>query len=319
MLNFTEIVKKPKQFLGLTSLTVEEFDYLCTPFEAEWRKHTMYYTQKGKRRKVPQVVCSTTSTLPEIEDKLFFILYVLKTNSLQEAIAATYSMSQGKVSEWTTTLLPLLHEVLKRMRLTPSRDSHGLICKLEELEAKSIIIDGTERPIQRSLDYGVQEVFYSGKKKDHAVKNNIIGIETQLITYLSPTYEGSAHDKKICDEEEIAYPDEIELFQDTGFQGYNPRNVVIVQPEKKKKGQDLTTEQKQNNREISKKRVVVEHMISGVKRCRIVKDVIRNLKKIGYDIVMAVCCGLHNLRVKNPMRAYSHTHVHARDKIHFQT
>lgn len=138
-----------------------------------------------------------------------------------------------------------------------------------------------------------------------------------MVVYLSPTYEGSVHDKTICDEEEIEYPDEIELWQDTGFQGYSPDNVIIVQPEKKKKGQELTEIQKQKNKEKSQKRVIIEHIISGIKRCRIAKDVIRGMKNIGYDIVMDVCCGLHNLRVKSPMRKYSHVYAYARDKINF--
>jgi hypothetical protein len=51
------------------------------------------------------------------------------------------------------------------------------------------------------------------------------------------------------------------------------------------------------NRIISGFRVEVEHMIAGVKRCRIVKDTFRNTKEGFSDLVMEVACGLHNLRV----------------------
>ena len=44
-------------------------------------------------------------------------------------------------------------------------------------------------------------------------------------------------------------------------------------------------------------RVVVEHIIAGVKRCRIVKDVLRLTKEGISDQVMEIACGLHNLRV----------------------
>jgi DDE superfamily endonuclease len=51
------------------------------------------------------------------------------------------------------------------------------------------------------------------------------------------------------------------------------------------------------NRFISSFRVVVEHSIAGIKRCRLVKEVLR-LRKAGIsDRVMEVACGLHNLRV----------------------
>jgi hypothetical protein len=42
---------------------------------------------------------------------------------------------------------------------------------------------------------------------------------------------------------------------------------------------------------------VVEHVIAGVKRCRMVKDVVRLTKEGVADLVMEIACGLHNLRV----------------------
>jgi hypothetical protein len=51
------------------------------------------------------------------------------------------------------------------------------------------------------------------------------------------------------------------------------------------------------NHLVSSVRIVVEHVIAGVKRCRIVKDVLRLTKAGMSDMVMEIACGLHNLRV----------------------
>ncbi len=51
------------------------------------------------------------------------------------------------------------------------------------------------------------------------------------------------------------------------------------------------------NRMISRVRIVVENVICGVKRCRIVKDTLRLTKEQISDKVMEIACGLHNLRV----------------------
>jgi len=51
------------------------------------------------------------------------------------------------------------------------------------------------------------------------------------------------------------------------------------------------------NHLISSARVVVENVIAGVKRCRIVKDVLRLTTEGISDLVMEIACGLHNLRV----------------------
>ena len=48
---------------------------------------------------------------------------------------------------------------------------------------------------------------------------------------------------------------------------------------------------------IASARVVVEHVIAGVKRCRIVKDELRLTVAGVSDRVMEIACGLHNLRV----------------------
>ena len=56
---------------------------------------------------------------------------------------------------------------------------------------------------------------------------------------------------------------------------------------------------------FSSARVVVEHVIAGVKRCRIVKEVLRLTTEGISDLVMEIACGLHNLRVscRHPLPA----------------
>jgi len=129
------------------------------------------------------------------------------------------------------------------------------------------------------------------------VKNNILSLPNRRIIWLSKTYSGSIHDKKICDFQPLNLTSGVNLWQDTGFQGHNPENVNIIMPLKKPKGRKLTQDQKDSNRSISSFRVLVEHAIGGAKRCRIVKDRFR-CHKFGFDdLVMELACGLHNLRI----------------------
>ena len=103
------------------------------------------------------------------------------------------------------------------------------------------------------------------------------------------------HDKRICDEEDDQFPP-CGLLQDTGFQGYKPDPVDTYPPKKKPKGKELTEEEKAENKMISSIRLLVEHVISGVKRCRIVKDVFRNTTSKFSDQVLEIAGGLHNFR-----------------------
>jgi len=92
-------------------------------------------------------------------------------------------------------------------------------------------------------------------------------------------------------------PEGSHLGQVTSFQGFEIPGVIVVQPKKKPRGGELTEDEKERNRTISKVRVRVEHSIGGVKRCRIVKDKLRNWKLGFKDFVMETCCGLHNFRL----------------------
>jgi hypothetical protein len=91
------------------------------------------------------------------------------------------------------------------------------------------------------------------------------------------------------------------LWQDTGFLGHKPVNAIIKMPTKKPKGKQLTDIQKDENKKISSFRILVEHAIGGVKKCRIVKERFR-CRKFGFDdLVMLIACGLHNFRITNSL------------------
>jgi hypothetical protein len=129
------------------------------------------------------------------------------------------------------------------------------------------------------------------------VKNNLVcGLEDRQVKYLGPIHEGKKHDKKLCDEEGTRFPEGAELYRDSAYQGHEAPGVTVHQPKKKPRGGKLSAEDKEANRLISSVRVVIEHLIAGVKRCRVVKDVFRNTKSGFDDLAMELACGLHNYR-----------------------
>ena len=79
---------------------------------------------------------------------------------------------------------------------------------------------------------------YSGKKKRHTVKNNVIGDSKQKVVLLTETCEGKRHDKRVADEAAYTVPKESTLYQDTGFQGLTMEEVTIKQPKKNRKGKN---------------------------------------------------------------------------------
>ena len=89
--------------------------------------------------------------------------------------------------------------------------------------------------------------------------------------------------------------------QDLGFLSFTLPEVAILMPTKKPRAAGLPLEQQRANQALHQRRLRVEHVNSSVKRCRIVKDRIRLWKEGVRDLVMELCCALHNFRVRlNP-------------------
>ena len=60
----------------------------------------------------------------------------------------------------------------------------------------------------------------------------IVDLRRKCIGFLSRTYVGKTHEKKIADSEGISYPPKAELYKDTGFQGYEPAVTRTCQAKK---------------------------------------------------------------------------------------
>ena len=86
--------------------------------------------------------------------------------------------------------------------------------------------------------------------------------------------------------------------QDLGFLAFTLPHVELLMPTKKPRGEELTREQHRANQALTQRRLRIKHVNSSVKRYRIVKDRIRLWKEGVRDVVMDICCALHNFRVR---------------------
>lgn len=128
---------------------------------------------------------------------------------------------------------------------------------------------------------------------------NVLLINAALtVLFLSETYAGSVHAKRIADTLPSPLPAGSRLLQALGFLAFTLDQVEVIMPTKKPRGRALTRAQKAANRRIARRRVRIEHVNSSIKRCRIVHDTCR-LRKVGVRArIMEVCCALHNFRVR---------------------
>jgi hypothetical protein len=234
MLRYEIIKDNRRKFLAITGLTTEEFELILPAFrDAYQRAYPEDKTKAGEGRQ-RKAGGGRKAALDTIEQKMLFVLAYQKDYPLQELLGEVFGLSQGRANEWIHRLLPILKQALDDLGVLPERDPNKLAKHEQDREdAADLIIDGTERRRQRPKKAEKQALHYSGKKKIHSDKNVLVAAaRTKRIAYLSQTYPGKMHDKKVADTEALSYPENATLYKDTGFQGYEPQVRETHQPKK---------------------------------------------------------------------------------------
>ena len=85
----------------------------------------------------------------------------------------------------------------------------------------------------------------------------------------------------------------LELLADSGYQGLSKLHEKSKTPQKKPRGGELSGEQKQSNRELARRRVVVEHVIRSLKIFRILAERYRNRRQ-RFSLRFKLIAGLYN-------------------------
>lgn len=173
-MKFQDVFQNPTFFLAMTGCQREEFDELLPYFSTALKASK--YTLEGKKRQ-NQSTDYRNSPLPSSKDKLYFILVYFKQYPTQTMMGANFQLSQPKANLWIHFLTPLLEEALLEAKFAPSRKVDEAIKSTASLYSH----DGVEREIQRPKKD--QKTYYSGKKKTHTIKNNVLADESCTIFF----------------------------------------------------------------------------------------------------------------------------------------
>ncbi len=298
---------------AVTGVSEEQFVELEKAFGAvyEEKKQKAYEAavKRGERKR--KRGGGRKGALPEIGDKLLFVLFYLKVYPTFDVLSAFFGLSRSKACENIHRLLPVFHETLSALGVLPHRsfDSIDEMKKVFE-NIELIIIDATERLYRRPKDSKKQSSMYSGKKKRHTIKNTVISTADKAVHFIGMTFPGSVHDYTMLKKEfspEEPWFENINALLDLGYQGIQKDyigdkiRIPHKKPRKSKNFQnpELTDEQKEKNRALSRVRISVENAIGGFKRFNILNHIFRNKKKNFDDDVIVLCAGLWNMAIAN--------------------
>jgi hypothetical protein len=103
-LRFAELQARPMEFLDFTSVTLDEFQHLVSPFEAAFQAGMATWRMDGKPRTARRFTVYQNCPLLTPEDRLLFILAYLKTYALQVVQGRLFGMVQSKANRWRLLL-----------------------------------------------------------------------------------------------------------------------------------------------------------------------------------------------------------------------
>jgi hypothetical protein len=294
-MNISKLSHNKRTLHALIGMSYQEFTNLVPVFEKTLYE---YYTNKPNRKR--KAGGGKRGHLKTTEDKLFFILFYMKTYPTFDVLAFFSNKGRGRSCEAVHLYLSLLEKALgKKIRL-PERKITSVEEFLEKFpEVKDVFVDGTERRMQHPKKVKRNKRQYSGKKKGHTRKNIIMTDEHKRILLVSPTKPGRRHDKNCIDRILLTehIPKSVAIWGDSGFQGIHHKHGNTLVAKRGRKDRPLTVEEKRENHVISSFRVVAEHAIGGMKRYRVVTDTLRNKLGMFDDRIAVVTAGLWNYRL----------------------
>ena len=104
---------------------------------------------------------------------------------------------------------------------------------------------------------------------------------------------GKKHDFQLFKDSRIHVRTETVLEADTGYQGLAQIHANSFLPKKRSKNHPLSKQERKENREISRKRIFVEHAIRFIKRFRILSERYRNRRK-RFSLRFSLIAGILN-------------------------
>lgn len=152
-----------------------------------------------------------------------------------------------------------------------------------------VLVDASEQPIERPKKK--QKRHYSGKKKRHTQKAQVIVNQHTLEIIATAFGTGRTHDFRLFKENYAGIAQNILCLADTGYVGIQALHAHSAVPTKKSKLHPLTREQKAANRQLARRRIFCEHVIGKLKIFSILGERYRNRRKrfgLRFNLIAAI-------------------------------
>lgn len=228
------------------------------------------------------------------KEEIGLCLFYLRQMPTFEILGINFDISKTEANDTFHKWLPIFRELLPASLLEELKNqpkNHQML--LELLSEIELLVDSTEQDRTRPKNHQEQKKFFSGKQKSHTFKNSVISCaKGQDIIEVSVGARGPEADITLFRQQQAKFSREQKFIGDKAYVGA----AGTTTPTKKPKGGELTTEQQEENKEISSRRILIEHLIRRLKIFRVAAEKFRLNPKY-YKTVILTICGLVRLRL----------------------
>ena len=173
-LSYEKLSLTPGTFLQLTGLNVADFNKVVTQVRPEWEK-------KERQKKLD----GRPPILSALQDQMLCLMIYYRTYLTHTFLGHLFNLHNSNISRLFKRLEPM---VAKHLKIKKDRS-------LSPEKVLSVLVDATEQPTQRPK-HG-QKAYYSGKKKRHTLKTEIVMEAEGRIISVSKSHKGSVHDFRV--------------------------------------------------------------------------------------------------------------------------
>ncbi len=270
MLSYDRLSKKPLLFKSFTGFTVQEFDdiynkKIAKKYEKHESKRLSCKRKEDRKRKIG----AGRHFKLNLKDRFVMLLVYYRLYITYTLAGFLFDLDQSNICRDIQKI-----EGLIRQCVPIPQKTYQITKRLKTLEEVEKYFPGflaftdcTEQQIPRPVDRERRKIFYSGKKKRHTVKNQITVNNRGYILHKIGYKKGRKHDYDIYKNNHPDIPKQVIIVVDLGYLGIEkdfPEQLSAL-PYKKKRNQELSQEEKEYNTIHSKKRIIVEHIISRLK------------------------------------------------------
>jgi hypothetical protein len=286
------IEEHPKETQRLMGLDYEQLQQLIQ--NAERLHHEKQALLESKK---VRIIAGGGGRKPKLSlgEQIILTLVYLRHMTTFQLLGIQFGVSESTANDTFNYWLPKLRELLPCSLLEQVKKNAADYEVVKEILTEyELIVDSYEQVRERPGDQDEQEKYFSGKKSNHTFKSQIIVMpDGRDIVDIVAGKPGPKSDITLFREERSQFDPQQRFKGDKAYVG----EALITTPIKKPRNRELTTEQKEQNKAFSAKRIFVEHRIRSLKIFRVVQERFR-LNPQKYEQVVLTICGIVRLRIR---------------------